>query len=250
MTALAFALLVDDPARFRDSREVGAYFGLVPRLDESSEQTPQLGISKRGDALGRRSLVNAAHYILGRVGPPSALRRAGEGLMVRGGPNAKKRAVVAVARKLAVLLHHLWVTGQDYRPEPPPAETPPDGARPPPAPRSPSARHPLAILGGSAPLTPRGSLHRAAPRRVCGLTTTDPMAREVALKFVAPTTPVRRTSTCTRTLRRRFARVRYRRGAQGGRARRGTTTRHHHPRTTHSPRTTGADPTGRAPRRP
>jgi transposase len=119
LTALSVVLLLDDPTRFRDSRTVGAYFGLAPRLDESSAQTPQLGISKRGDALGRRLLVNAAHYILGPFGPPSALRRHGEALMARGGPNAKKRAVVAVARKLAVLLHHLWITGQAYVAEPP-----------------------------------------------------------------------------------------------------------------------------------
>lgn len=119
VTALAVVLLIDDPLRFTASRQVGAYFGLVPRLDESSEQQPQLGITKQGDALGRRLLVNAAQYILGPFGPPCALRRAGETLMERGGPNAKKRAVVAVARKLAVLLHHLWITEQNYIAEPP-----------------------------------------------------------------------------------------------------------------------------------
>ena len=116
LTALAYVLLVDDPARFDTSRQAAAYFGLVPKLDESSQSTPQLRITKRGDALGRRYLVSAAHYILGPFGPACDLRRFGEALMIRGGPNAKKRAVVAVARKLAVLLHALWRTGTDYQP--------------------------------------------------------------------------------------------------------------------------------------
>jgi transposase len=116
LTALAFVLLVDDPTRFAHHRDVGAYFGLVPKLDESSQSRPQLRITKAGDALGRRLLVSAAHYILGPFGPPCDLRRAGEALMVRGGPNAKKRAVIAVARKLAVLLHTLWVTQRPYNP--------------------------------------------------------------------------------------------------------------------------------------
>ena len=114
LTALAFVLLIDDPKRFASSRSVGAYFGLVPRLDDSGDLTPQLRITKAGDPLGRRLLVNAAHYILGPFGPPSDLRRYGESLMLRGGKNAKKRAVVAVARKLAVLLHHLWIHELPY----------------------------------------------------------------------------------------------------------------------------------------
>lgn len=116
ITALAYVLLVEDPRRFRHSRAVGAYFGLVPRLDRSSGSDPQLRISKAGDALGRRLLVGAAHYILGPFGPDCDLRRYGEHLATRGGKNAKKRAVVAVARKLAVLLHHLWITETAYDP--------------------------------------------------------------------------------------------------------------------------------------
>lgn len=116
LTALSYVLLIDDPTRFADSRAVGAYFGLVPRLDESSASTPQLRITKAGDPLGRRLLVSAAHYILGPFGPPCALRRHGEALMQRGGRNAKKRAVIAVARKLAVLLHHLWRHEVTYDP--------------------------------------------------------------------------------------------------------------------------------------
>lgn len=117
LTALAFVLLIEDPQRFRKSREVGAYFGLVPRLDESSSSTPQLRISKAGDELGRRLLVSAAQYILGPFGPPCDLRQFGEAIAARGGKNAKKRAVIAVARKLAVLLHRLWVTNTVYDPQ-------------------------------------------------------------------------------------------------------------------------------------
>ena len=110
-------LLIDDPARFTRSRDVGAYFGLVPRLDESGGMRPQLRITKAGDALGRRLLISASHYILGPFGPDCELRRHGEAIAMRGGRNAKKRAVVAVARKLAVLMHHLWVSEQAYDPE-------------------------------------------------------------------------------------------------------------------------------------
>jgi len=117
LTALAVVLLIDDPRRFAKSREVGAFFGLVPRLDESSASQPQLRISKAGDALGRRLLVNAAHYVLGPFGPDCDLRRHGMAIAARGGRNAKKRAVVAVARKLAVLLHRLWVSEQAYDPD-------------------------------------------------------------------------------------------------------------------------------------
>lgn len=117
LTALAFVLLIEEPQRFRASRQVGAYFGLVPRLDESSDASPQLRISKAGDEFGRRLLVSAAQYILGPFGPPCDLRRHGEAIAARGGKNAKKRAVVAVARKLAVLLHHLWVSGATYDPD-------------------------------------------------------------------------------------------------------------------------------------
>lgn len=116
LTALAFVLLVEEPQRFARSRDVGAYFGLVPRLDESSDSRPQLRITKAGDELGRRLLVSAAHYILGPHGPNCDLRRHGERIAARGGKNAKKRAAVAVARKLAVLLHRLWVSEAAYDP--------------------------------------------------------------------------------------------------------------------------------------
>ncbi len=117
ITALAFVLLIDDPQRFEDSRDVGAYFGLCPRLDESSESEPQLSITKAGDVFGRRLLVTAAQYILGPFGPECDLRRHGEKIAARGGKNAKKRAVVAVARKLAVTMHRVWVSGNQYEPD-------------------------------------------------------------------------------------------------------------------------------------
>ena len=123
LTALAYVLLIDDPTRFARSRDVGAFFGLVPRLDASGALDPQLRITKAGDPLGRRLLVTAAQYILGPFGPPCTLRRYGEALASRGGPKGKKRAVVAVARKLAVLLHRLWVTGRPYDPN---GGTPPE----------------------------------------------------------------------------------------------------------------------------
>jgi transposase len=117
LTALAFVLLVEDPNRFERSRDVGAYFGLVPRLDDSSDSRPQLRITKAGDEMGRRLLVSAAHYILGPFGPDCDLRRYGEAIANRGGKNARKRAVVAVARKLAVMLHRLWISGAAYDPQ-------------------------------------------------------------------------------------------------------------------------------------
>lgn len=117
LTALAFVLVVEDPTRFKKSRDVGAYFGLVPRLDDSGDGEPQLRISKAGDEFGRRLLVSAAQYILGPFGLPCDLQRYGSAIAERGGKNAKKRAVVAVARKLAVLLHRLWISGATYDPD-------------------------------------------------------------------------------------------------------------------------------------
>jgi transposase len=116
LTALAFVLTLENPQRFRKSREVGAVLGLVPRQKQSSGRDPQLRITKTGDAYVRRLLVGSAQYVLGPFGPDSDLRRWGLALAARGGKNAKKRAIVAVARKLAVLLHHLWLTGEVYQP--------------------------------------------------------------------------------------------------------------------------------------
>ena len=116
LTAVAYVLVIENPARFPRSRAVGNYLGLCPRLDESGEWQPQLPISKAGDEFMRRLLVGSAHYILGPFGPDTDLRRWGLTLAARGGKNAKKRAVVAVARKLSVLLLRLWVTAEVYEP--------------------------------------------------------------------------------------------------------------------------------------
>lgn len=115
LTALTYVLTLEDPTRFRHSRDVAAYLGLCPRRAQSSDADPQLRISKTGNALLRRLLVSSAHYILGPFGADTALRTWGLQL-AQGSPRAKKRAVVAVARKLAVLLHRLWVTGATYQP--------------------------------------------------------------------------------------------------------------------------------------
>lgn len=116
ITALAYVLTLEDPRRFARSRKVGPYLGLVRRRRDSADSRPQLGISKAGDAFLRRLLVGCAHYILGPFGKACTLRRYGEAIAKTGGKNAKKRAVVAVARKLAVLLHCLWKSGARYEP--------------------------------------------------------------------------------------------------------------------------------------
>ena len=111
LSALTFVLTVDDPHRFRRSRDVGCYIGLRPGRRNSGKSQPQMRISKEGDTHLRSLMVQGAHYILGPY-----LRRWGLKLAERGGKNAKKRAVIAVARKLAVLLHKLWVSGEVYEP--------------------------------------------------------------------------------------------------------------------------------------
>lgn len=116
ITALAYVLTLENPERFAKSRDVGPYLGLVPKQEDSGDKQPQLRITKMGDMMVRRLLVGSAQYILGPFGPDTDLRRHGLRLSERGGKNAKKRAVVAVARKLAVLLHRLWVSGEVYEP--------------------------------------------------------------------------------------------------------------------------------------
>lgn len=116
LTALAFVLTLEDPGRFRRSRSVAGYVGLRPRRRQSGDKDPHLGITKAGDPYLRRLLVQAAHHLLGRYGPDCDLRRYGLRLEARGGRGAKKKAIVAVARKLAVLLHHLWSQGLVYEP--------------------------------------------------------------------------------------------------------------------------------------
>ena len=116
IAALAYVLTLEHPERFPRSRDVGPYLGLVPRQEDSGDKQPQLGISKAGDQMLRRLLVGSAHYVLGPFGPDTDLRRYGLRLCERGGKNAKKRAAVAVARKLAVLLHRLWTSCAVYEP--------------------------------------------------------------------------------------------------------------------------------------
>jgi transposase len=116
ITALSFVVTIEDPGRFAKSRSVGSYLGLRPRRWQSGEVDQQMRITKAGDKEMRQLLVGSAHYILGPFGPDCDLRRFGMRLAGRGGKAAKKRAVVAVARKLAVLLHRLWVTGETYEP--------------------------------------------------------------------------------------------------------------------------------------
>lgn len=116
VTALAYVLTIDDPGRFEQSRDVGAYLGLVPKRDQSGQCDKQLSITKTGDAFMRRLLLQAANYILRKPSPDTDLKRWGLGIAERGGRRGRQRAKVAVARKLAVLLHRLWTTGEVYQP--------------------------------------------------------------------------------------------------------------------------------------
>lgn len=116
VTALTFALTIGDAPRFTKSRSVASYIGLCPAQRDSGQKRSELSITRTGDLRLRRVLVQAAHYILGPFGPDTELRRVGLRLAARGGKAAKKKAVVAVARKLAVLLHRLWVSGEVYQP--------------------------------------------------------------------------------------------------------------------------------------
>jgi transposase len=116
LIALTFVLTLEDRHRFQKSRDVGCYVGLRPKQSQSGQSQPQLRITKEGDRYLRQLLVQGAHCVLSRRGPDTDLKRWGLKLAERGGNNAKKRAIVAVARKLAVLLHRLWVTAEVYEP--------------------------------------------------------------------------------------------------------------------------------------
>ena len=116
LIALTYMLTLEDPHRFGKSRDVGCYLGLQPGRRNSGQNEPQMHISKEGDPYLRTLLVQGAQHILGPFGVDSDLRRWGLKLAERGGKNGKKRAIVATARKLAVLLHHLWVSGEVYAP--------------------------------------------------------------------------------------------------------------------------------------
>jgi transposase len=117
LIAMTYVLTLEDAGRFAHSRDVGPYLGLTPKQRDSGDRQPELGISKAGDGLLRSLLVQGAHCMLRKGAPESDLRTWGLGKMESGGKRAKKRAVVAVARRLAVLLHHLWATGEVYDPQ-------------------------------------------------------------------------------------------------------------------------------------
>ncbi len=116
ITALAYILTLEEHSRFEKSRDVGPFLGLVPKRDKSGQTDKQLRITKAGDAHLRRLLVGSSQYILGPFGPDCDLRQFGLKLAARGGKNAKRRAVVAVARKLSVMMHHIWKSGEAYDP--------------------------------------------------------------------------------------------------------------------------------------
>jgi transposase len=116
LIALTFLLTLEDPHRFPKSRDVGCYLGLQPGRRNSGQSQPQMHISKEGDPYLRTLLVQGAQHILGPFGADCDLRRWGLKLAERGGKSGKKRAIIATARKLAVLLHHLWVSGEVYEP--------------------------------------------------------------------------------------------------------------------------------------
>lgn len=118
ITSLAFVLTIEDPHRFKDPRDVGAYLGLVPRRDQSGGTDKQLPITKSGNSCLRKLLVQSAQYLLGHFGPDCSLRRHGLKLAARGGRAAKKKAVIAIARKLAVMMVAMWQRGSDYEPFP------------------------------------------------------------------------------------------------------------------------------------
>jgi transposase len=116
LTSLAYVLTIEDPSKFPRARAVGSYLGLRPRQDESGTLKPQLRITKAGDTFLRHLLVECAHYILSNNSQDTDLKRWGLKLAERGGKAAKKRAAVAVARKLSILLLRLWMTGEIYEP--------------------------------------------------------------------------------------------------------------------------------------
>jgi transposase len=118
IASLTFVLTIADKDRFLHSRDLGSYLGLRPKRSQSGDRDPQLRITKAGDTYMRKILIQCAQYILGPLCTDSAIRRWGLSLAARGGSSAKRRAVVAVARKLAVLLHRIWVTGQRFKPFP------------------------------------------------------------------------------------------------------------------------------------
>lgn len=118
LVAAAYVLTLDRADAVSTSRAAGAFLGLRPRQSQSGDSDPEHRITKSGNIYLRKLLVQSAHYILGRFGPDSALRRWGLRLAGAGGKRAKKRALVAVARKLAVILNRMWRSGERFQPFP------------------------------------------------------------------------------------------------------------------------------------
>jgi transposase len=117
ITSLAYVLTLDDASRFKHSRDVGCYLGMRPKRGDSGQSQPELRITKEGDVYLRKLLVQCAQQILSGRGPDCDLKRWGEKIAAKGKKKAKRRAVVAVARKLSILLHRLWVSGEPYQPQ-------------------------------------------------------------------------------------------------------------------------------------
>jgi len=116
VTSLAYVLTLEDPKRFRKSRDVGPFLGLIPKRDQSGDTDKPLPITKAGNTYLRRLLVSSAQYILGPFGPDCELKRYGIRIASRGGKISKRKAVVAVARKLAVMMHNIWKNKTVYEP--------------------------------------------------------------------------------------------------------------------------------------
>ena len=113
--AAAYVLTLDRPDAVASNRSAGAFLGPRPGQSQSGDSDPQRRITKSGNTYLRSLLVPSAQYILGRFGPDSALRRWSLKLAASGGKRGKKRAIVAVARKLAVMLHSMWRSGQRFQ---------------------------------------------------------------------------------------------------------------------------------------
>lgn len=114
ITSMAFVLSIEDPKRFKDPRDIGAYLGLVPQRDQSGDTDKQLPISKAGNKYLRQLLVQCAQYLLGHFGPDCALRQQGLRLAEKGGRAAKKKAIIATARKLAVMMIAMLQKNSDF----------------------------------------------------------------------------------------------------------------------------------------
>ena len=112
IVALSYMTAVDQPLRFKTSEDIGAYFGLTPKLYQSGETDYEEGISRLGNKLTRQHLVQAATVVLASTKKWSALRAWGMKIAKKRGFNIAR---IAVARKLAIILHRMWINDQDFR---------------------------------------------------------------------------------------------------------------------------------------